>query len=75
MMVWLGGPRRGSGAGGRRIVLHDPPPGYHPPSLPRKFVQQQLRSDYILLRIGTVVLVLLAVAFLVILCVLIATHV
>lgn len=74
-MVWLGGPRRGSGAGGRRIVLHDPPPGYHPPSLPRKFVQQQLRSDYILLRIGTVVLVLLAVAFLVILCVLIATHV
>jgi hypothetical protein len=75
MMVWLGGPRRGSGAGGRRIVLHDPPPGYHPPSLPRKFVQQQLRSDYILLRIGTVVLVLLAVAFLVILCVLIATRV
>lgn len=74
-MVWLGGPRRGSGAGGRRIVLHDPPPGYHPPSLPRKFVQQQLRSDYILLRIGTVVLVLLAVAFLVILCVLIATRV
>ncbi len=74
-MVWLGGPRRGSGAGGRRIVLHDPPPGYHPPSLPRKFVQQQLRSDYILLRIGTVVLVLLAAAFLVILCVLIATHV
>ncbi len=74
-MVWLGGPRRGSGAGGRRIVLHDPPPGYHPPSLPRKFVRQQLRSDYILLRIGTVVLVLLAAAFLVILCVLIATHV
>ena len=38
-------------------------------------MQQQLRSDYILLRIGTVVLVLLAAAFLVILCVLIAMHV
>ena len=74
-MVWLGGPRRGSGAGGRRIVLHDPPPGYHPASLPRKFVQQQLRSDYILLRIGTVVLALLAVAFFVIICVMIATYI
>jgi hypothetical protein len=74
-MVWLGGPRRGSGAGGRRIVLHDPPPGYHPPSLPRKFVQQQLRSDYILLRIGTVVLALLAVALFVIICVMIATYI
>jgi hypothetical protein len=74
-MVWLGGPRRGSNSGARRIVLHDPPPGYRPRSLPRKFVQQQLRSDYILLRVGTVVLVLLAAALLVILCVLIATHV
>jgi hypothetical protein len=74
-MVWLGGPRRGSGAGGRRIVLHDPPPGYHPPSLPRKFVQQQLRSDYTLLRIGTVVLALLAVALFVIICVMIATYI
>ena len=73
-MVWLGGPGRG-GARRRGIVLHDPPPGYRPPSLPRKFVQQQLRSDYILLRVGTVVLVLLAAALLVILCVLIATHV
>jgi hypothetical protein len=74
-MVWLGGPRRGSNSGARRIVLHDPPPGYRPPSLPRKFVQQQLRSDYFLLRVGTVVLVLLAAALLVILCVLIATRV
>lgn len=74
-MVWLGGPRRGSNAGARRIVLHDPPPGYRPPSLPRKFVQQQLRSDYILLRIGTVVLALLAVTFFVIICVMIATYI
>jgi hypothetical protein len=74
-MVWLGGPRRGSNSGARRIVLHDPPPGYRPPSLPRKFVQQQLRSDYILLRVGTVALVLLAAALLVILCVLIATRI
>ena len=74
-MVWLGGPRRGSNGGARRIVLHDPPPGYRRPSLPRKFVQQQLRSDYILLRVGTVALVLLAAALLVILCVLIATRI
>ena len=74
-MVWLGGPRRGSNSGARRIVLHDAPPGYRPPSLPRRFVQQQLRSDYILLRVGTVVLVLLAAPLLVILCVLIATRI
>jgi hypothetical protein len=74
MMVWLGGPGRG-GARRRGIVLHDPPPGYHPPSLPRKFVQQQLRSDYILMRVATVVLALLAVAFLVIICVMIATYI
>jgi hypothetical protein len=75
MVVWLGGPRRGSGGGGaRKIVLHDPPPGYQPPSLPRKFVQQQLRSDYILLRVATVVLALLGVAFIVIICVLIAEY-
>ena len=73
-MVWLGGPGRG-GARRRGIVLHDPPPGYRPPSLPRKFVQQQLRSDYILMRVATVVLGLLAVAFFVILCVMIATHI
>jgi len=65
-MVWLGGPRRGSGRGGRPIVLHDPPPGYQPPRMPRKFVQRQLRDDYILMRVATVVLALLAVAFLVI---------
>jgi hypothetical protein len=73
-MVWLGGPGRG-GARRRGMVLHDPPPGYRPPSLPRKFVQQQLRSDYILMRVATVVLGLLAVAFFVILCVMIATHI
>jgi hypothetical protein len=73
MVVWLGGPRRGGR--GRRIVLHDPPPGYRPPEPPRKFVQQQLRSDYILMRVASVVLGLLVLAVLVIICVLIATHV
>ena len=73
-MVWLGGPRRGSG-GARRIVLHDPPPGYRPPSLPRKFVQRQLRDDYILMRVATVVLALLGAAFMVIICVMIATYI
>jgi len=74
-MVWLGGPRRSSGRGGRPIVLHDPPPGYRPPRMPAKFLQQQLRSDYVLLRVATVVLALLAVAFLVIICVMIATYI
>jgi hypothetical protein len=74
MMVWLGGPLRG-GPKRKGIVLRDPPPGYRPPEPPRKLVRQQLRSDYILLRIGTVILVLLAAAFLVIICVFIAIHV
>jgi succinate dehydrogenase hydrophobic anchor subunit len=38
-----------------------------------KFRQRQLRDDYILMRVATVVLALLAVAFLVIIGVMIAT--
>jgi hypothetical protein len=74
-MVWLGGPRRGSGGRAKPIVLHDPPPGYRPPRMPSRFLQQQLRSDYILMRVATVVLALLAVAFVVIICVMIATYI
>jgi hypothetical protein len=73
-MVWLGGPRRGGGRA-RPIVLHDPPPGYRPPRMPAKFLQQQLRSDYILMRVTIVVLALLAVAFIVIIFVMIATYI
>jgi hypothetical protein len=74
MVVWLGGPRRGTGGRAKPIVLHDPPPGYRPPRMPSKFVQQQLRKDYILMRVATVVLVLLGVAFLAIICVMIVTY-
>jgi hypothetical protein len=79
-MVWLSGPRRGRLRGKqpdlirqRGIYLHDPPPGYRPPRMSSKFRQQQLRDDYILMRVATVVLALLAVAFLVIIGVMIAT--
>jgi hypothetical protein len=67
-MVWLGGPRRGFGRG-KPIVLHDPPPGYQPP-IPRislRAQQREAREEYLLMRIGTVVLILLVAAFLVIL--------
>jgi hypothetical protein len=79
-MVWLSGPRKGRLRNQpdlirqRGIYLHDAPPGYRPPRLPHKYVQQQLRKDYILMRVATVVLALLAVAFLVIIGVMIATY-
>ena len=77
-MVWIGGPRRndrlGRGRGG--IYLHDPPPGYHPPrpEIPLKDRQRQARQDWILMCVATVVLILVAVAFMVIMLLIIATH-
>jgi hypothetical protein len=75
-MVWLGGPR-GWGPGNTRIrgiYLHDPPPGYRPPEMPSKDRQRQARQDWLLMRVATVVLVLVAVAFMVIMFLIIATH-
>ncbi len=59
-MVWLGGPRRGGR--GRPIMLHDPPPGYHPPRrrIPWPERQREARQDWILMRVATVVLILVA---------------
>jgi hypothetical protein len=73
-MVYLGGP---TGPRRRRgIYLHDPPPGYHPPrpKVSLKDRRRQAREDWVLLRVMTVVLVLLAVAVLAIICVIIVTH-
>jgi hypothetical protein len=76
-MVWLGGPRgrRGS-TRNRGIYLHDPPPGYHPPrpEIPLKDRRRQAREDWVLMRVVTVVLILVAVAFVVIMFLIIATH-
>ena len=81
-MVWLSGPRRGRLRGDkpdlirqRGIYLHDPPPGYHPPGMPSKDRQRMARQDLVLLRVGTVVLVLVAAAFMVIIFVIIATNI
>jgi hypothetical protein len=73
-MVYLGGPigpRRRRG-----IYLHDPPPGYHPPRprLSLKDQQRQARQEWVLMRAATVVLVLTAAAFLLIISLIIATH-
>ena len=77
-MVWLGGPRRSDsfGRGRRGIYLHDPPPGYHPPrpDIPLKDRQRQARQEWVLMRAATVVLILVAVAFLVIMFLIIATN-
>ncbi len=73
-MVWLGGPRRAWGRGRRGIYLHDPPPGYRPPRSPEKDRQRQARQDWVLMRVATVVLILVAVAFTVIMFLIIATH-
>jgi len=72
-MVWLSGPRRGVG----RVKLHDPPPGYRPPpgrGIPLPEQQRRARRDWVIMRVATVVLVLAAVAFMVIVFVIIATH-
>ena len=75
-MAWLGGPR-GRGGRTRGIVLHDPPPGYRPPRsrIPLKDRQRKAREDWVLMRVTTVVLVLAAAAFMVIMFVIIATHI
>jgi hypothetical protein len=68
-MVWLGPPSRGA----LRPRLHDPPyPGYREPQpkVPLKDRQRQARLDWVLMRVGTIVLVLTAAAFLVLNCVL-----
>jgi hypothetical protein len=72
-MAWIGGPD-GGGMWRKPIVLRDPPPGYHPPRMQQKVTPRQLRRAYILMRVATVVLILLAVAFLVIIGVMIATY-
>jgi hypothetical protein len=77
-MVWLGGPRGWlpGNTRSRGIYLHDPPPGYHPPrpEIPPRDRQRQARQDWVLMRVATVVLILVAVAFMVIMVALIATH-
>ena len=76
-MVYLGGRRGRSGRGGRgALYLHDPPPGYRPPRrrLPLKERQRNLRVDWILLRVATVVVVPVVIALLVIIVLMVATH-
>jgi hypothetical protein len=78
-MVWLGGPRGRRGAGwirSRGIYLHDPPPGYRPPraEIPAKDRRRQAREDWVLMRAATVVLILVAASFVVIMFLIIATH-
>ena len=77
-MVWLGGPRGGrpGNTRPRGIYLHDPPPGYHPPrpEIPLKDRQRMARQDWVLMRVTTVVLILAAIAFMVIMLLIIATR-
>ena len=76
-MVWLGGPGKWWGSSrARGIYLHDPPPGYHlpRPEIPLKDRQRQARQDWLLMRVATVVLIIAAVAFMVIMILIIATH-
>jgi hypothetical protein len=72
-MVYLGGPWRGVS----RPRLHDPPPGYRPPRrrLPLKERRQRARRDWVLMRVSSVVLVLMAGAFVVIMLMIIATNI
>ena len=75
-MVYLGGPRRRGVTGPKGIYLHDPPPGYRPPSsrMSLKDRQRKARQDWLLMRIATVVVALVAAAFMVIMLLIIATH-
>lgn len=74
-MVWLGGPHR-RGIRGRGIYLNDPPPGYRPPRLrvSPKERQREAREEWVLMRVTSVILILAATAFIVIIFVIIATH-
>jgi hypothetical protein len=75
-MVWIGGPR-GRGAGRTKpLILHDPPPGYHPPRrrIPPKERQRIARRDWILEHVLAMILIPLAAPVLVIILVMIATH-
>ena len=73
-MVWLGPPSRGA----FRPRLHDAPyPGFRldePPKVPLAEQRRRLRRDRLLIRVATVVLAGTAVALLVTVGVLVATH-
>ena len=79
-MVWIGGPRRDQadrlGRGRRGLYLHDPPPGYRPPPsrMTVKDRQRIARQEWILEHVLAVILILSATAFMVIICLIIATH-
>lgn len=76
-MVYLGGPRgRGGIFRSRAIYLHDPPPGYRPPRprIPLKDRQRQALQERALMRVSIVVLALTAVAFMVMILLVIALH-
>jgi hypothetical protein len=75
-MVYLGGPRRRGVTGPKGIYLHDPPPGYHPPRvrIPLQAQKRRALRDYVLMRVATVVVVLAAGAFLVMIFMIIAMH-
>ena len=73
MMVYLNGPSRGVS----RARLHDPPPGYRPPKrrLPVKERRRKVRRDWILMRVTSVTLVLVVVAFVGVMLLIIATNI
>jgi hypothetical protein len=73
-MVYLGGP--GSPRKRRGLWLHDPPPGYHRPRArtSRRERQRTARQELITMRVATVVLILTAVAFAVVIALVIATR-
>ncbi len=75
-MVYLGGPRRRKGTQGRGIYLHDPPPGYRPPRprIPLQERQREAREDWILMRVTTVILVVVAAAMAVFIALMIAGY-
>ncbi len=76
MMVYLGGPRGRKRTLSRGIYLQDPPPGYHAPRprIPLKERQREAREDWVLLRVTTVILVLVAAAMAVFIALIIAGY-
>jgi hypothetical protein len=73
-MVYLGGPRGRKRTLSRGIYLHDPPPGYRPPRprIPLKERQREAHEDWVLMRVTTVILVILAAAMAVFIALMIA---